>query len=474
MRAGLALLVVLSPACAARRGDPAAGGLRAAALIEGVPHVEQRPDFCGEACAAMYLAKLGHPVTQDQVFGLSGTDPLLGRGAWAVELKRALGRLGFDVGPVWYRVERKDAARALDERFGELHADLVAGVPSIVCMHFDEAPDTTEHFRLIRGYDPRADEVIYHEPAEAGGAYRRMKRARFLALWPLPVDGETVMVIRLRLAGRQVVDPPAAGGISDADIARHMMALAGRIPPGFTVRLARPFVVIGNEDPATVTLRAERIVGWTIGMLRRDFFDRDPTEILDVWLLAGDDDYRRYAKQLFDDEPETPYGYYSPKDKALIMNIATGGGTLVHEVVHPFVRANCPSCPPWFNEGLGSLFEQPAERDGHIVGLTNWRLRGLQHTIRGGALPAIETVAAMDDGAFYRHDDGDNYGQSRYLLYWVQERGLLPKFVRAMQARPASDPSGYQAFKQIVGESDMRAFQKKWEAWVLELKFGDR
>jgi len=28
---------------------------------------------------------------------------------------------------------------------------------------------------------------------------------------------------------------------------------------------------------------------------------------------------------------------------------------LVHEIVHPFMRANFPECPAWFNEGLASL-----------------------------------------------------------------------------------------------------------------------
>src|SRR5512145_783449 len=34
-------------------------------LIEGVPHVRQRPDFCGEAAVEMATRKLGTPVTQD-------------------------------------------------------------------------------------------------------------------------------------------------------------------------------------------------------------------------------------------------------------------------------------------------------------------------------------------------------------------------------------------------------------------------
>src|SRR5262245_51202132 len=59
-------------------------------LIEGVPHVKQKPDFCGEACAEMYLAKLGKAMDQDYVFDQAGVDPLLGRGCVARELATAL------------------------------------------------------------------------------------------------------------------------------------------------------------------------------------------------------------------------------------------------------------------------------------------------------------------------------------------------------------------------------------------------
>ncbi len=45
-------------------------------LLRNVPHIEQKPDFCGEACVAMWLAKLGQPEwTQDQVFNAARLDP---------------------------------------------------------------------------------------------------------------------------------------------------------------------------------------------------------------------------------------------------------------------------------------------------------------------------------------------------------------------------------------------------------------
>lgn len=42
----------------------------------------------------------------------------------------------------------------MQARWRELLVDLAAGIPSIVCTHFDEHPETTEHFRLGLGYDP--------------------------------------------------------------------------------------------------------------------------------------------------------------------------------------------------------------------------------------------------------------------------------------------------------------------------------
>ena len=76
--------------------------------------------------------------------------------------------------------------------------------------------------------------------------------------------------------------------------------------------------------------------------MKQDFFTKDPNEILDIWLFKDEASYKKHTRLLFGTSPTTPYGYYSPAHKALIMNIATGGGTLVHEIVHPFMEGNFP------------------------------------------------------------------------------------------------------------------------------------
>jgi hypothetical protein len=441
-------------------------------LIPDVAHVQQRPDFCGEACAEMYLRKLGRPFTQDDVFLAAGVDPALGRGAYTAELARALRSIGFDVGPVWHEVRPRLAA--VEAVWNGLYADLAKGIPSIVCTHYDERAGTTEHFRLVLGYDRAKDQVVYHEPAKANGAYRRMARSRFLRLWPLKYRSKRWTVIRLRLdpAHLQAAPPTRVPGFTDADYAQHVLALKTKLPGrGFTIVIQKPFVVVGDEAPEVVRERAVGTVKWATDRLKESFFDKDPLRILTVWLFKGRESYERHALRLFGEEPGTPYGYFSSRHRALVMNIATGGGTLVHEIVHPFMEANFPGVPAWFNEGLGSLYEQCADRGGRIWGLTNWRLAGLQKEIRAGRLPSFRQLLSTSNNAFYTNRRGDNYAQARYLLYYLQERGLLPDFFRKFRAQKESDPTGYATLQAVLGEDDMDAFQKRWEAFVLRLKF---
>jgi hypothetical protein len=267
--------------------------------------------------------------------------------------------------------------------------------------------------------------------------------------------------------------PSATGSLTDADFAAHVDQLKKKLPSAdFTIVVQPPFVVIGDEPADVVKEHSERTVKWAVDKLKQDYFSKDPKEILDIWLFKDAESYERNALVLFGNKPSTPFGYYSSSHKALIMNISTGGGTLVHEIVHPFIEANFPNCPPWLNEGLGSLYEQSGEVKGHIHGYTNWRLPGLQNAIKAGQVPAFKTVMGFDSRSFYNDDKGTNYAQSRYLCYYLQQKGLLVKFYREFVARQKEDPSGYATLRRILGVRDMNAFKVKWEKYVLSLQQG--
>jgi hypothetical protein len=273
----------------------------------------------------------------------------------------------------------------------------------------------------------------------------------FLAFLPAPATAETRL---------------------PAGYAEHLKALKPKVPEGFTVVVQPPFVVIGDETPDRVHDRATGTVKWAVDKLKAAYFDFDPPEILDIWLFKDKASYEKHCRSIFKEEPTTPYGYFSDKDHALVMNIATGGGTLVHEIVHPFMAANFRQCPAWFNEGMGSLYEQSGEsRDGRIVGRTNWRLAGLQEAIRKKQVPSFKKLCSTTAKQFYGEDRGTNYGQARYLCYYLQEQGLLRKFYREFHENSRKDPTGYETLKKILAQRDMDAFQKQWEAWVLTLRF---
>ena len=215
--------------------------------------------------------------------------------------------------------------------------------------------------------------------------------------------------------------------------------------------------------------RAERTVKWAVDHIKRSYFSRDPDHILDIWLFKEKASYERYTKEIFDDTPTTPFGYFSAAHGALIMNIATGGGTLVHEIVHPYMAANFPKCPSWFNEGFASPTSTPA-RSRADLRLSEFRGSRLAKAIKAHRVPAFEvTLLRHDDRPSFGfgEDPGTNYSQARYLCYYLPGASLK---ILSLPKHAAGDPEGYKTLQDVLGVTDMPAFQKQWEEYVMTLK----
>lgn len=264
--------------------------------------------------------------------------------------------------------------------------------------------------------------------------------------------------------------PAAATPASAPAYDEHVAALKRRVPAGFSIIVSPPFVVVGDAPAARLRAIANGRIRWTAHRLREEHFDRELPEILTIWLFRDGVSYRRHARQLFGETPTTPFGYYSPRDRALVMNIGSGGGTLVHELVHPYVAANFPACPAWLNEGLASLYEGATSRGARIRGLVNWRLPVLKVAIRARRLPSFEQLLATTDQEFYEEDPGTNYAQARFLCLYLQERGLLRRYFREARAAHEHDPAGVETLRRVLGQRDLARFQRDWEAWVLRLR----
>jgi len=235
---------------------------------------------------------------------------------------------------------------------------------------------------------------------------------------------------------------------------------------GFTVLVEAPFVVVGDSPAKEVKKIATGFLRSKIQLMEKDFFTKRPDKLLEVWLFKNEKDFRKGAKKFFNDEPDTPFGYYSPEANALIMNI-NGLGTLSHELVHPYMEINFPDVPSWFNEGLASLFERPSERKGHIIGLANWRLPNLKKEIRAKTLPPLAKLLATSRDEFY-NADWDAYAQARYLVFYLQEHGKLKEFYDKFLA-DTKDRTGKAALEAVLGE-DLDKFDPEWRKWVLDVQ----
>lgn len=118
----------------------------------------------------------------------------------------------------------------------------------------------------------------------------------------------------------------AAGDATAARVAE----LRAKLGEGFFFEVDAPFVIAGDSarpqfDDQVETFR------WAIEKLQKQFFERRPAVVTDVLLFRDAESYERHTRELFHEAPQSPYGYYLADKAALIMNIGTGGGTLVHE-----------------------------------------------------------------------------------------------------------------------------------------------
>lgn len=274
--------------------------------------------------------------------------------------------------------------------------------------------------------------------------------------------------VAAHIAGHLLAPAPAAAEPSAAELRDRRAALETRLAgQGFTVVVEPPFVVLGDEPAATVKRRASGILRWSIRLLEAEYFPARPHKIVEIWLFKNERTYRRGAQKFFGDTPDTPYGYYSPDRDAMVMNIGPGAGTLVHEVVHPYMEANFPEGPSWFNEGLASLYEYPTEKNGHIWGLPNWRLPNLKKQIANHSLPALATLLASSRDEFY-DAPYDAYAYARYLVLYLQDHGKLTAFYKAFIA-DQTDRTGKTALEAVLGES-LDTFEPTWRAWAAALK----
>jgi hypothetical protein len=236
-----------------------------------------------------------------------------------------------------------------------------------------------------------------------------------------------------------------------------------------------PFVIAGNLSEADLAAWHRRTIEPAAKAIANCYTKAAPSEPITILLLADEKSYRGYAEKLFGDRSVSVYGYYKPSLRTMVMNISTGGGTLVHELTHALVDFDFPEIPDWFNEGLASLHEQCEFRwdessiDGPFIkGLVNWRLPALQKAIAEGRLRPLEELIGGDD--FRARLEGLNYAQARYFCLYLQEQGVLRKFYVAFRDGRRTDRLGLKTAKAVFPEQSWDELNQAFRRWAAGLE----
>lgn len=249
---------------------------------------------------------------------------------------------------------------------------------------------------------------------------------------------------------------------------RAAHALKGKLDKTFTIVTTGPFVVASDMPAEKVRQYANDLVAASAEAMWASYFRRKPGRVITVLLFAEANSYKKWAMALFKDKNLSPYGYYKPDKRTLVMNISTGGGTLIHELTHALIVYDFPKVPLWFNEGLASLHEQCRPAKDHIVGLVNWRLPALQKAIKNGKLRPLRELVTKRD--FYGAQLGVNYAQARYFCMYMQEKKLLKKFYKYFRDHQKGRNADIRAIEKTFGKRINRV-EKEYIAWVKTLKY---
>jgi tetratricopeptide (TPR) repeat protein len=164
------------------------------------------------------------------------------------------------------------------------------------------------------------------------------------------------------------------------------------------------------------------------------------------------------------------YGFYDSSTPAVyahrFMNDGeiSDWGAVFHEIAHHFIQLNYRDCPAWFNEGLACfLSEQTRIVKGKLMvgGPNPSQEQILRNDIEQGRRPNIKRLYSSSTEQFYDWDLGCHF--ARALFYWLNERGLLEQYLKAVRTKGY----GLSVLEETVSDSfsginvDLLKFIKK-------------
>jgi len=242
----------------------------------------------------------------------------------------------------------------------------------------------------------------------------------------------------------------------------------------WTMIVHEPFVLGGDLTGEELEHHYRQTIVPTARALAAAYFPTRPLHPIVILLCTTDDRFRECNVRLDGQERSQYSGLYSRKHRRIVVNIASGEGTLAHELTHALAHADFPTMPEWFDEGLASLHEEceiPA--DGlRLIGNENWRHQVALEALHQGELRLLEDVTSKRFGLMDRANI--DYAHVRSLCLYLQELGLLEAFYRTCRLNSADDPTGLRSLCTVTASRDPKTLDDAFRCWLISTQAAGR
>lgn len=210
--------------------------------------------------------------------------------------------------------------------------------------------------------------------------------------------------------------------------------------------------------------------------LKSSFFDKyDPHDKLIPVYLAGGDYSQTGVKSFLSFCDQIHYravkkvAYYMPLDNSIVAWASSGGGTLVHELVHALMANDFPHAPWWLNEGLACLQEEANDQG---IPINNYRLILIQQAIARDryCIDWRDLIRTTKYEGANQTTYNLLHGYSRYFCKFLYDRwgknGLAAIYQQIRDSSTWSD-AGQIAIIGKVTHAEGDELQQQWQAWLL-------
>jgi tetratricopeptide (TPR) repeat protein len=255
---------------------------------------------------------------------------------------------------------------------------------------------------------------------------------------------------------------------------KRLLALGG---PGWTLqkmdKLSVPLWVASNADPAVLGPLVERIRK-VQDALARDLFKGKAEYALIVLIAAKGEEYSKAFGPAFG----VPGVYCSTKG-VLPLEADAAMGFLMRGFVHALHTLDQDAAkqdhPFWVTEGFRRLYEDVkfAEGTGSMLGEMNLNLNGqFQEVLQKQPERMIPFSTLMDPKTTVYTDpktQGIAIASTKMIFLYLQEKGAVEVFYKALRRRWKEDPTGVKALEEVLGKG-RDAVEADWKQWLAELK----